>query len=79
MNVRRLIVSLCLATLLGASALAAPPPRAKKKDLSFKLNVHRVTLDNGMVWLLVPRNKVPIFSGYIQVKCGGVDEVPGIS
>ena len=40
-------------------------------------NVHELTLDNGMRFLLLPRKGAPVFTAYIRVKAGGVDEEAG--
>ena len=39
--------------------------------------VEELTLDNGMRFLLLRRQGAPVFSAYIRVKVGGVDEVDG--
>lgn len=39
--------------------------------------VHEFTLENGMKWFLVNKKYAPVFAGVVQVKAGGVDEVPG--
>lgn len=54
---------LCLA-LSGAAAFAEP-----------QVIEHR--LSNGMVWLLVPRPQAPVFSAYLRIKAGGLNEEAG--
>ena len=61
-------ISLLLALLLATKAAAEVDLRALVKE-------HR--LDNGMVWLIVERSQAPVFTGFIRVKVGGADEVPG--
>lgn len=39
--------------------------------------VQEITLSNGMKFLLLRRPGAPVFTGYIQVKVGGVDEADG--
>ena len=43
----------------------------------FGEKIHEITLDNGMKWILLERDSVPVFSGLVFVKTGGVYEVPG--
>ena len=40
-------------------------------------NVKTVTLKNGLTAIIYPRGTAPIFSGYIRVKAGGMDEEVG--
>lgn len=40
-------------------------------------NVHELTIDNGMRFLLLPRKGAPVFTAYIRVRAGGVDEEAG--
>lgn len=40
-------------------------------------SVESITLDNGMKFLLLRRPTAPVFSAYLRVKVGGIDEVPG--
>ncbi|MBN1231909.1 MAG: insulinase family protein, partial [Candidatus Coatesbacteria bacterium] len=42
-------------------------------------NINIFTLDNGMTFIVVPRPEIPIFSGVIVFKVGGVDEHLGIT
>lgn len=44
-------------------------------DLAQK--VETFTLSNGMRWLLVYRPEIPVFSGVVLVRAGGMDEKPG--
>ncbi len=39
--------------------------------------VHSFTLSNGMLWFVVYRPSVPVFSGLVMVKAGGLDEEEG--
>ena len=39
--------------------------------------VQEIRLDNGMKFLVVRHGEAPIFSAYIRVKVGGLDEEPG--
>lgn len=39
--------------------------------------VDEFTLDNGMRWFLVDRGEAPVVTGLVQVKAGGLDELPG--
>lgn len=40
-------------------------------------DVKEVKLKNGMVWLIVERPQAPVFSGFVRVKVGGLDEEVG--
>jgi predicted Zn-dependent peptidase len=44
---------------------------------NFLSNVKEVTLPNGMKFLLLRRTGAPVFSAYIRVKVGGIDEPDG--
>ncbi len=46
---------------------------------SINIDVVEVKLPNGMVALIVPNNKLPIFSLYMSYKVGRKNEVPGIT
>lgn len=50
----------------------APAPTVRPK-----LAVETLKLANGMTFLLVPRPGAPVFTGYIGLKVGGVDNLPG--
>jgi predicted Zn-dependent peptidase len=39
--------------------------------------VHELTLENGMRWLVVERHDAPVFTGFVRVRVGGADEAPG--
>lgn len=39
--------------------------------------VEEFRLDNGMLWLLVPRGDAPVVTGVVQVRVGGIEEDPG--
>ena len=60
-----------LALVLSMSALAADA----ESDLRKMVREHR--LQNGMKWLIVERSEAPVFTGFIRVRAGGVDEEPG--
>ncbi|MCC7344798.1 MAG: insulinase family protein [Deltaproteobacteria bacterium] len=55
-------------------ALLAPPLAANPDLLD---QVRELTLSNGMKFLLLRRPGAPVFTGYIQVKVGGIDEAEG--
>ncbi len=40
-------------------------------------DVHEIRLKNGMVWLVVERPQAPVFTGFVRVKVGGLDEEQG--
>ena len=40
-------------------------------------NIKEITLDNGMKFLLLRREGAPVFSAYLRVKVGGIDEPEG--
>lgn len=64
-----------LLACLGLSlALLSPTLRANPDLLE---QVKEVTLSNGMRFLLLRRPGAPVFTAYIQVKVGGVDEQEG--
>jgi len=60
-----------LALVLSMAALAADA----ESDLRKMVREHR--LQNGMKWLIVERSEAPVFTGFIRVRAGGVDEEPG--
>jgi predicted Zn-dependent peptidase len=39
--------------------------------------VHELKLKNGMVWLVVERPQAPVFTGFVRVRVGGLDEEVG--
>lgn len=39
--------------------------------------VQVLRLENGMTWLVVERPEAPVFTGFVRVRVGGADEVPG--
>ncbi|MEW5742172.1 MAG: pitrilysin family protein [Myxococcota bacterium] len=45
--------------------------------VGLEASVHELTLDNGMTWLVVERHDAPVFTGFVRVRVGGVDEAPG--
>ena len=64
------------ATLAAALAiLSLTPGTAPAQALEDRVIEHR--LENGMLFLLVPRTQAPVFTGTIMVKVGGVDEPDG--
>lgn len=58
-------------------ALFLTPIGVKAKGLESEVEAFR--LKNGMRWLVVHRPQVPVFSGMIMVRAGGMDETPGLS
>jgi predicted Zn-dependent peptidase len=62
-------VSVNLVGLWVAVALGAAP--------SLEGRVQELQLSNGMKWLVVERPEAPVFTGYVRVRVGGADEVPG--
>ncbi|MFO1462549.1 MAG: pitrilysin family protein [bacterium] len=60
--------------LLLASFGPTPAARANPDLLD---QVREVTLSNGMRFLLLRRPGAPVFTGYLQVKVGGIDEAEG--
>ena len=68
---------LFLLILIGGSTLGAHAARANPGSLEEQIKA--VTLDNGMRFLLLRRAGAPIFTAYIRVKVGGVDEADGKS
>ena len=54
-------------TLVSLSASAQPLAEQVKE----------VTLNNGMVWLVVERHDAPVFTGFVRVRAGGADEEVG--
>ena len=62
---------------LAAVALAIVPKAVPAQTLEDRVIEHR--LDNGMLFLLVPRPQAPVFTGALIVKVGGVDEPEGKS
>lgn len=50
-------------------------PRAELAGLLS--HVEEFRLSNGMRWLLVDRGAAPVVTGLVQVKAGGIDELPG--
>jgi predicted Zn-dependent peptidase len=66
---------LVLSALVAAavSLPLAPPARAQ----ALEGRVTRITLDNGMRFLLVRRGTAPVFSAILSFKVGGVDDPGG--
>ena len=69
MKILRLIV--CLLLTLFATALYA----AGFEDIEAQVQEH--VLSNGMKFIILERHDAPVFSGYIYVNVGGVDEPVG--
>jgi predicted Zn-dependent peptidase len=40
-------------------------------------DVHEIHLKNGMTWLVVERPQAPVFTGFVRVRVGGLDEERG--
>jgi predicted Zn-dependent peptidase len=64
-------VKIIFLLLLLCSGPVAADPRGALSHL------HELTLDNGMRFLLLPRKGAPVFTAYIRVVAGGVDEEMG--
>jgi zinc protease len=64
---------------LGLIGCSTTPQKEKGLSESINLEVKEVKLSNGMVALIVPNHKLPIFSLYLFYKVGGKNEVPGIT
>jgi len=65
-----LFLTVCLALGLNACVQRTP-------EMSLAIPVHKVTLPNGMRFLIVHREGAPIFTGYIRVGVGSYDEPMG--
>jgi predicted Zn-dependent peptidase len=63
--------------LLVAAALLLTSLGAQAADLRAIVKEHQ--LSNGMKWLIVERPQAPVFTGYVRVKVGGMDEEPGFT
>jgi predicted Zn-dependent peptidase len=50
-------------------------PAAASVDLRGLVKEYQ--LANGMKWLIVERPQAPVFTGYVRLKVGGMDEEPG--
>ncbi|MFH1864598.1 MAG: insulinase family protein, partial [Candidatus Eisenbacteria bacterium] len=66
------LTSLVLTLVLASQSLAAPA----QSPAVFE-NVRELRLDNGMLFLLLPRHEVPTISGRILVRAGNVDNQVG--
>lgn len=64
-----LIISM-IVVLKGWSRRAGAPEALLEQVEEFRL-------PNGMLWLLLRRGAAPIFTGVVQVRVGGIEEVPG--
>ena len=72
----------CLLPLIATAALAAspaPPPSGLSPVNHPALfdRVEEYRLDNGMLFLLLPRHDVPMVAGAIVIEVGNVDNPPG--
>ncbi len=65
-----------LAFLIGACFY---PLLASGNELFPADQVEEFRLDNGMLFLLMPHGETPIFSAYIRLKVGGMDEPRGMT
>ncbi len=63
--------------LAGCAQRSQGPPLAEGPPLFARVEEFR--LDNGMLWLLLPRQDVPSIAARILVKVGNVDNPPGDS
>ncbi len=78
---RRNCAAVVLGLTLAAGCWAAAPTTATLQagaaghDLLAAMRV--VRLDNGMVFLICPNRRAPVFSGVIRFDVGGKDEKPG--
>lgn len=76
MNLKKTSLSLALAIIIAVITFTACT-YFKKND--FDLNVTKITLKNGIRVLLIKRPGAPIFSGFIRIKVGNIEESPGAS
>lgn len=76
-GIRRFLVMLSLMSFAIHAECRALDQSANTKPFNEK--VERITLKNGMRFLVVRRKDVPIFSANIRVKVGGLEELPGQS
>jgi len=68
---KRVLASLFV-VIFGVGFSAEASLQLEKEVVSFQLS-------NGMTWILLRRPEVPVFSGMIMVKAGGMDEPAGKS
>ena len=64
-------------TLVAAGLFAASLLPSPARAQSLEGRVTRLTLDNGMRFLVVRRGTAPVFSGILRFKAGGVDDQSG--
>ena len=68
---KRLCCLVCMLSTFYAATLYA----AGFADVEQKIREH--VLSNGMKFIILERHEAPVFSGYIYVNVGSVDEVYG--
>lgn len=66
----------CTAALALIAGMILP---GKPAAQSLEERVVEVKLENGMIFLLVPKTEAPVFSGTVVVRVGGVDDPQGES
>jgi predicted Zn-dependent peptidase len=74
---RRLVVPVLLCAPVMAAVLVFLAPAARAQALEGK--VSRITLDNGMRFLLVQRGTAPVFAANLRFRVGSVDDPGGES
>ena len=74
---RRSVLPVLLRALVIATVLPATAPPARAQALEGK--VSRITLDNGMRFLLVRRGTAPVFAANLRFRVGSVDDPGGES
>lgn len=72
--IRMLVGSLLLTTVFASARARADFTTFFPAD-----QVEEFKLDNGMLFLLMPHGETPVFSAYIRVKVGGIDEPKGMT
>jgi len=74
-----IVILLCILSTASFASSAAPEstPAAPSEHPQLFDQVEELRLDNGMLFLLLPRHDVPMVSGAIYVKVGNVDNPPG--
>lgn len=70
---KRFFFTFLFVFILSAPLLANDPLEV------FKQKVEKIKLKNGLTALLVKREGPPIFSGYLQIKVGSIEEPRGLS
>lgn len=74
---RRTWVALATAVALCPGVALSQEPVGNAATPEIPLDVHEITLDNGMRVLVLPRTGAPTVSFVMQFGIGGVDEEPG--